>query len=250
MKPLNFTNETLMERIENFLRSTAGMFISLVMVLAFSTPNTTEVLTKIHRLPYIDDSQVRWIALSFAIVIEFVILILATIGQQRGAKIYAVASFVFHLLYYHRWDELLTADYSNPLLLSAVYTNFIASIVTSFMISGSIWYFSEMLGKMIDTKSTYFDLNKESDLIREHIERDEQVLNSLQQKVTGHQQTVTDLKQEVTTFQQDIERKEQHLQKLYQENKQLENERTELQKVVASLKKSKGGSTRRNNATA
>lgn len=236
---------TLMERIENFLRSTSGMFISLIMVLAFSTPNTTEVLSKIARLPYIDPSQMRLMALSFALVIEFVILILATIGQQRGAKIYAIASFIFHLLYYHRWDELLIADYTNPLLVSEVYTNFIASIVTSFMISGSIWYFSDQLGIMIEQKSTYTNLNKEIDLIREHIERDEWVLNELQQSVDKKQQELTAIEHTRTTTNQKINIAETAFVRLNKEYQILESKKVDLENEIVSLRKSKAGSTPR-----
>lgn len=164
----------LMDRIEIFLQSSTGLFLALIMVLAFSTPNTTEVLTKINRIPYIEVENVRLLALSFAIVIEFIILILAAIGQEKAAKYYAIASFIFHCLYYHRWDEILIADYYNKLQASEVITNFIASILTSFMISASIHYFSKQIKVKIEEKRALKEIGdkiqENANLLKENAE--------------------------------------------------------------------------------
>jgi hypothetical protein len=69
------------------------------MVLAFSTPNNIEVLVRINRILYLDEISLRILVLSFALVIEFIILILASQGEAARQNImHGVASSFIPLI--------------------------------------------------------------------------------------------------------------------------------------------------------
>lgn len=204
------TTPTFMDKVEAFLQSSAGLFLSLIMVLAFSTPNTTEVLVKINRL---DIENVRMLALCFAIVIEFIILILAAIGQDKAAKYYAIASFAFHTIYYHRWDEVLMADFNDKLLTSQVITNLVASVLTSFMIAASIHYFSKQikikieekkaLRQIVDTKQENENLlNQNAELLKQREEL-QAVLITLDQTIAQNQSLNAEIEKVIAKAMQD-----------------------------------------------
>lgn len=69
-------------------------------------------------------------ALLCAAAIEAAILMFIINGKSRAAQIYAFASFAGNLLYYQHWHDSIE--------------QLIASTLISAMLSGSIWYFSDL----------------------------------------------------------------------------------------------------------
>jgi hypothetical protein len=69
-------------------------------------------------------------ALICALAIEGAILMFIINGKKKAAQIYAFASFVSNLLYYRHWHDSLEQLFASTLI--------------SAMLSGSIWYFSDL----------------------------------------------------------------------------------------------------------
>ncbi len=76
-------------------------------------------------------SGFNWLhAFLCASAIEAAILMFILNGKKRAAKLYALASFAGNLLYYGHWKDSVES--------------LVASTLISAMLSGSVWYFSDL----------------------------------------------------------------------------------------------------------
>jgi hypothetical protein len=125
-----------------FLKSDSFIFISVLFVL---TGQTVHTLTLFENLRRIDMSFVanghtilafNWIhAFLCAAAVEAAILMFLINGKKLAANIYALASFITNILYYHYWDGRIE--------------DLISSTLLSAMLSGSIWFFSGLFAEKI-----------------------------------------------------------------------------------------------------
>ncbi|MGB3589288.1 MAG: hypothetical protein WBA23_22275 [Tunicatimonas sp.] len=81
-------------------------------------------------------NAVNWLhAIVFAIVIEAAILMFILHGKRLASNIYAVASFAINMLYYAPWD--------------ADIPQIVTTTLISAMLSGSIWFFSDLFAEKV-----------------------------------------------------------------------------------------------------
>jgi hypothetical protein len=126
-----------MQSIIRYLRSESFIFTAIICVLFSQIMHTAFLFKRVSRL----DLTVRigeytfeglgWLhALLCATAIEAAILMFIINGKSKAAQIYAFASFAGNLLYYQHWHDSIE--------------QLIASTLISAMLSGSIWYFSDL----------------------------------------------------------------------------------------------------------
>jgi hypothetical protein len=132
-----------MRRIIDFLKSETLVFLTLVFVLIAQIIHTMYIFEKIHVADLsftIAGTQItifNWIhAFIFAVSIEGAILMFILNGKRLPSKIYAIASFATNILYYSSWSINIP--------------DMVASIISSSMLAGSIWFFSDLFAEKID----------------------------------------------------------------------------------------------------
>lgn len=124
-----------MQSIIRYLRSESFIFAAILCVLFSQILHTAYLFNEVSRLSLsIGSYSLKGLsyihALICAIAIEGAILMFIINGKKKAAQIYAFASFMSNLLYYRHWHDSLE--------------QLIASTLISAMLSGSIWYFSDL----------------------------------------------------------------------------------------------------------
>jgi hypothetical protein len=128
--------------IIRYLRSESFIFTAILCVLFSQILHTAYLFNEVSRLDLffqIGTYQFRglsWLhAIICALAIEGAILMFIINGKKKAAQIYAFASFISNLLYYQHWHGSIE--------------QLIASTLISAMLSGSIWYFSDLFVEKI-----------------------------------------------------------------------------------------------------
>jgi hypothetical protein len=126
-----------MQSIIRYLRSESFIFTAIICVLFSQILHTAYLFKRVSRLDLAFQiggytfQGLGWLhALLCATAIEVAILMFIINGKSRAAQIYAFASFAGNLLYYQHWHDSIE--------------QLIASTLISAMLSGSIWYFSDL----------------------------------------------------------------------------------------------------------
>jgi hypothetical protein len=126
-----------MQAIIRYLRSESFIFTAVICVLFSQILHTAFLFKSVSRFRLAMQvggyslQGLGWLhALLCATAIEAAILMFIINGKSRAAQIYAFASFIGNLLYYQHWHSSIE--------------QLIASTLISAMLSGSIWYFSDL----------------------------------------------------------------------------------------------------------
>ncbi len=126
-----------MQSIIKYLRCESFIFTAILCVLFSQILHTAYLFNEVSRLSLtvkIGEYQFKglgWLhAIICAVAIEGAILMFIINGKKKAAQIYAFASFASNLLYYQHWHDSIE--------------QLIASTLISAMLSGSIWYFSDL----------------------------------------------------------------------------------------------------------
>jgi hypothetical protein len=134
-----------MRNIIRFLRSESFIFTAILCVLVSQILHTAYLFKAVSRMNLSFDvggwqfSGFNWLhAFLCASAIEAAILMFILNGKKRAAKIYALASFAGNLLYYQHWNNSVES--------------LVASTLISAMLSGSVWYFSDLFVEKLETE--------------------------------------------------------------------------------------------------
>lgn len=132
-----------MKKIINFLKSETLVFLTLIFVLIAQVIHTMYIFESIRVADlsfYIGGDKIQalnWLhALIFAVSVESAILMFILNGKRLPSKLYAVAAFATNILYYGSWEIPIP--------------DMVASIIASSMLSGSIWFFSDLFAEKIE----------------------------------------------------------------------------------------------------
>ena len=136
-----------MKNTIQFLRSESFIFIAILFVMMGQVLHTAYLFEGLRRLDlsFTANGQpvgvFNWIhAFVCASAVETAILMSILNGKKIAAQIYALGSFASNILYYAYWDQSL------PTILS--------STLMSAMLSGSIWFFSDLFARKVNETST------------------------------------------------------------------------------------------------
>lgn len=145
-----------MRKIIFFLKSESFIFISVLCVLfgqivhsayLFESMRVANLSFNINGYNY---SAFNWLhGVVCAIAIEAAMLMFLINGKKGAARIYALASFAVNILYYQAW-------FSNI-------PQIVGSTLLSGMLSGSIWFFSDLFAERIKSISDSESDKKEVD---------------------------------------------------------------------------------------
>lgn len=143
-----------MEKVIRFIKSETFIFVTLVFVLFGQIVHTTYLFESVRvvdlgfYLGEIRIDAINWFhAIVFAIAIEAAILMSILHGKSLASNIYAIASFATNLLYYAPWNAEIPQIVSTTLI--------------SAILSGSIWFFSDLFAEKVRENS---EVNEELDL--------------------------------------------------------------------------------------
>ena len=132
----------IMKKVIYFMRSESFIFISVLCVLTGQILHTVYLFEGLRRIDLsftangYETPVLNWIhAFLCASAVEAAILMFLINGKKIAAQIYALASFATNILYYHYWNG------SIPEIIS--------STIISGMLSGSIWFFSDLFAEKI-----------------------------------------------------------------------------------------------------
>jgi hypothetical protein len=132
-----------MKKIIQFLRSESFIFISVICVLLGQILHTAYLFESLRRadLTFQIDGYnygaLNWMhGVVCAAAIEAAMLMFLINGKKNAAKVYAIASFAVNVLYYQAWEASIP--------------QIVASTLISGMLSGSIWFFSELFAERIN----------------------------------------------------------------------------------------------------
>lgn len=132
-----------MKKTIEFLQSVRFIFLTLVFVLMAQIIHTMYLFEtiRVFDMSFTVDNTVvyapNWVhSFIFSVAIEFAILMFILNGKRTPSKIYAIGSFATNILYYQSWEKPL------PFILS--------SVLISAMLSGSIWFFSDLFAEKVD----------------------------------------------------------------------------------------------------
>jgi hypothetical protein len=132
-----------MKNTIRFLRSESFIFLAILCVLVSQILHTAYLFKRVSRMNLAVDVRgwsegLNWLhALVCASAIEAAILMFILNGKKRAAQVYALASFAGNLLYYQHWQHSVE--------------QLVASTLISAMLSGSIWYFSDLFVERLQT---------------------------------------------------------------------------------------------------
>lgn len=133
-----------MKKVIRFLTSESFIFLAILCVLLSQILHTAHLFKQVSRINLTVTlgswtfNGLNWLhALVCASAIEAAILMFILNGKKRAAQLYALASFAGNLLYYQHWRDSMEA--------------LIASTLISGMLSGSIWYFSDLFVERLET---------------------------------------------------------------------------------------------------
>jgi hypothetical protein len=230
-----------MDKVEEFLQSSAVLFIGLIMVLLLSTKNTAEVIIHLNRDIYnliinsdgayeikmiSEPNIIEWAtALSFAIIFEIIILIFAAKGNDKVAKQYAWASFCFHSFYYHRWEELFyLSSNSSFFLASVIIRDFLASEFLSGAISISIHHFAKSIKEKIEEKK-----------LMRGIPSLRQMMSALEQQISRLHQLKSEKEQELSSTLKDISEQVKIISQRQHTLKSLDQQITDRQQTLLAF---------------
>lgn len=129
-----------------FLRSESFVFIALIFIILGQMLHTAYLFETVRRADLtISLANENWSGLNWAhaiicaFAIEAAILMFILHGKKLVGQFYALASFASNLLYYNHWEASIDM--------------IATSVLISAMLSGSIWFFSELLTEKLDFKS-------------------------------------------------------------------------------------------------
>jgi hypothetical protein len=131
-----------MRKTIKFLKSESFVFVAIIFVTTGQILHTIHLLENLRRmdLSFMTNGTkitvFNWFhAFICAIAIESAILISILNGKKRVAQIYAMGSFATNLLYYSYWAGSIP--------------DIISSTLMSAMLSGSIWFFSDIFAQKV-----------------------------------------------------------------------------------------------------
>ena len=132
-----------MKKVISFLKSETLVFLTLICVLIAQIVHTMYIFESIRRadlgiqLGGETYNIFNWVhALIFAVSVEAAILMFILNGKRLPSKLYAVVAFATNILYYGSWELSVPA--------------MVASVIASSMLSGSIWFFSDLFAEKVE----------------------------------------------------------------------------------------------------
>ncbi len=131
-----------MRTIIQFLRSESFIFIAVLCVLIGQILHTAYLFETLRiadlsfSIGAYDFKVLNWLhGVICAAAIEAAMLMFLINGKKSASKIYALASFAVNILYYQAWENSIP--------------QMVASTLVSAMLSGSIWFFSDLFADKI-----------------------------------------------------------------------------------------------------
>lgn len=227
--------KTFSDKVNEKLDSGAAIYLWLCIAIAFTTPVNAEIGRLISRLTWAQEGGKFIHGLTFAIIIEVGIFILAAIGEKGYAKFVMFYSICAHILFFHMWDEFIELNYGTYtqgtleyyLKFSMAAVKLLSSIGVSFIAPMLIFFFSEKIAGKREFQS-------QSDLLADLSDK----LATIKMDKAETERHLSEMKQEVAK----LERNKAAISEDYME---LQTASAELKREVLSLKNTKNALGRR-----
>ena len=230
MKP-----KTLPDHIDEHLDNGLFIYLWLLAAIVFTTPVNAEVGRLISRLVWANEGGKFIHGITFAVIIEIGIFILAAIGERKAAKFIMFYSIFAHILFFHMWDEFIELNYGGYLQegifiqytpgtleyylkFSLAFVKVLASIGVSIVAPVLIFFFSEKIAQRRREKNLHNDI----------VSLNNQIAILKQEKADTERDVATHKREQATT------KREQA--KAERDKATVQEEVSELQNLIATLK--------------